>query len=113
MLVGRQWTFEAAHHLRDYPGGPEPVHGHTYRLEVTLNCPVGTDGLAFDFCELDRIVTDRVLEKLDHTDLNDTIVPSTAENIAVWTWDQLQDLPLQEVKVWEGPNGFAAYRGTA
>ncbi len=28
--------FEAAHHLRDYVGGPEPVHGHSWKVEVAL-----------------------------------------------------------------------------
>ena len=28
--------FEAAHNLIDYPGGPEPLHGHSYRVEAVL-----------------------------------------------------------------------------
>jgi 6-pyruvoyltetrahydropterin/6-carboxytetrahydropterin synthase len=111
VLVGRQWTFEAAHNLLSYQGGPEPLHGHSYRLEVTLDCPVGEDGLAFDFVELDRIVRERVLAKLHDAYINDVVDPSTTECIAIWIWGRLQGLPLYEVKVWEGPNGFAAHRG--
>ena len=28
--------FEAAHNLIDYEGGPEPLHGHSYRVEAAL-----------------------------------------------------------------------------
>src|SRR2546426_23574 len=31
--------FEAAHNLIDYPGGPEPLHGHSYRVEAVLESP--------------------------------------------------------------------------
>jgi 6-pyruvoyltetrahydropterin/6-carboxytetrahydropterin synthase len=28
--------FEAAHNLIDYAGGPEPLHGHSYRVDAVL-----------------------------------------------------------------------------
>jgi len=111
MRVGRCWTFEAAHHLDNYRGGSEPIHGHTYRLEISLAGPVGPQGMVFDFAELDRLVRCRVLDKLDHVCVDQVVPQSTTENLALWIWQQLTDLPLQEVKVWEGPNNYVIYNG--
>ena len=111
MRVGRCWTFDAAHNLVDYTDGPEPVHGHTYRLEVALEGPVGPRGMVFDFVELDRVVRRRVLARLDHAFLNDVVSQSSAENVADWIWHQLADLPLAEIKLWEGPDSYVAYTG--
>ena len=45
-------TFEAAHHLRDYVGGPEPVHGHSWKIEVALTTEVlGDYDLSVDSAE--------------------------------------------------------------
>ena len=111
MRVGKTWTFEAAHNLVDYPGGPEPVHGHTYRLEVALEGPVGPQGMVLDFVELDRVMRERVLARLDHAFLNDVVPQSSTENLAGWIWRQLKDLPLAEVKLWEGPDSYVVYTG--
>ena len=111
MRVGRCWAFDATHNLVDYPGGPEPIHGHTYRLEVVLDGPVGPQGMVFDFVELDRVVQQRVLGALNHTYLNDVVPQSSTENLAAWVWHRLADLPLHEIKLWEGQDCYVAYTG--
>ncbi len=111
MFVAREFRFEAAHALHDYRGGDEPMHGHTWRFRVTLSAPVGPDGLAFDFVELDQVVRERVVAPLDHTNLNDALEQPSTERLAEWIWSRLADLPLHEVRVWEGPDQWVAYRG--
>ncbi len=116
MIVATEFTFEAAHHLPRYAGKCERVHGHTYRLRVLCEAPVNPQtGLAIDFAEVKRVVRDRVVEVLDHTDLNETIAIPSAENIAVWVWQRLEGtgLPLSEVWVFETPGCFVIYRGPA
>ncbi|MDL1949760.1 hypothetical protein FBQ97_08120, partial [Acidobacteria bacterium ACD] len=50
-------TFEAAHHLRDYVGGPEPVHGHSWKVEVALTTErLGAYDLSVDFVPTERLV---------------------------------------------------------
>jgi 6-pyruvoyltetrahydropterin/6-carboxytetrahydropterin synthase len=111
MRVTREFRFEAAHNLIEYKGKCERLHGHSYVLHVTLEAPVRPDGLAFDFVELRRIVEAKVIRPLDHTYLNDTMRQPSAENIAIWVWEHLTELPLAEVTVFETPTSWVTYRG--
>ena len=92
MFVAREFTFDAAHFLTDYYGKCERMHGHTYKLAVTLEGKVQSNGLLIDFVVLKRIVKKRVLEKLDHHLLNDVVKNPSAERVVMWIWDQLKDL---------------------
>lgn len=98
MLVTRKFTFDSAHYLTDYYGKCERIHGHTYKLEVTLEGNVQSNGLVIDFVLLKRIVQKNVLAKLDHQNLNDIIENPTAERVVMWIWEQLKDIQklLQE-----------------
>lgn len=111
MRVVKEFRFEAAHALRNYMGSDEPLHGHSWRLRVTLSAPVAADGLAYDFVELDRVVRERVIAPLDHTDLGTRFEQPSTERVAQWIWRTLSDLPLFEVALWEGPEAWVAYRG--
>ncbi|MBI4617831.1 MAG: 6-carboxytetrahydropterin synthase [Planctomycetes bacterium] len=111
MRVTKEFTFEAAHGLASYRGKPEPLHGHTWRLAVTLEGPLDEEGMVYDFLELDRIVRERVLSHLDHSNLNDLLPQSSAERLAIWIWERLADLPLAEIKVWETASGYVTYTG--
>lgn len=92
MLVTREFTFDAAHFLTNYYGKCERMHGHTYKLQITLEGEVQSNGLVIDFVLLKRMVKKYVLEKLDHHLLNDVIDNPSAERMAMWIWDQLEDL---------------------
>ncbi len=113
MQVTKTFSFEAAHRLLDYRGKCERLHGHSYRLSVTLDAPVKPDGIAFDFVDLKRAVKERVVDVLDHRYLNDYVPKSTAENVVVWIWDRLDDLPLAEITLWETESSSVTYRGEA
>jgi 6-pyruvoyltetrahydropterin/6-carboxytetrahydropterin synthase len=92
MFVTREFKFDAAHFLTDYYGKCERMHGHTYKLQVTLEGEIQSNGLVIDFVILKRIVKKYVLDKLDHHLLNDLIDNPTAERIVTWIWKQLEDL---------------------
>jgi len=95
-------------------------HGHNYTLDVTVRGPIDeTTGMVMDLSELKRIVTDAVVERFDHADLNaDPLfrdrVPTT-ENIAVAVWGLLAPKigvdRLWQVRVWEDPTLYVDYRG--
>lgn len=114
MLVSKVFTFDAAHQLTDYHGECENLHGHTFRLVVTIEHPVQKNGMAYDFVELKKVVREKVIARVDHTYLNDLLPNPSAENLAVWIWGELQEaLPvrLHEIQVHETPTSYVTYRG--
>jgi 6-pyruvoyltetrahydropterin/6-carboxytetrahydropterin synthase len=71
--VTREFSFEMAHVLRNYDGPCRNVHGHSYRLFVTLSgVPVNDpdnpkNGMVIDFTELKNIVLDKIVNQFDHS----------------------------------------------
>jgi 6-pyruvoyltetrahydropterin/6-carboxytetrahydropterin synthase len=116
-------TFAAAHALRHYKGKCENLHGHNYRVEVTVSGEQvdALTGMLVDFVDLKRAMRQAV-DRLDHVNLNetppfDTLNPS-AENIAEYLCRSIQaELPrsafVARVKVWETDNCAAVYCPTA
>lgn len=68
----RKFTFEMAHALRGYDGLCRQIHGHSYKLYITVEGTPCTDihnpklGMVMDFSDLKRIVTDLVVDLYDH-----------------------------------------------
>ena len=97
-------------------------HGHNYDLEVTVRGPVNPDtGYVMDLKALKDLVNRRVVNDLDHGNLNldvawlKGIVPST-ENLAVAIWERIAPrIPapaeLDRVVLWETPRHWVEYRG--
>ncbi len=103
--VTRSFTFEAAHHLPFHPGKCHRVHGHHYQLEVTVEGPVGPDGMVVDFEVLSDVVERNLLESWDHRLLNEIVDNPTAELLAAEAWKRLEeaDLDLVRLRLWETP----------
>lgn len=120
MRIGREFTFDSAHHLLNYDGACANVHGHTYHLHIMLLGKV-KDGFVIDFKLLKEIVQEYVISKLDHENLNQVLdFNPTAENIAVKIWDVLDPVideafkgrvVLERVKLYETPGSFVEYDG--
>ncbi|MFH1054752.1 MAG: 6-carboxytetrahydropterin synthase QueD [Candidatus Altiarchaeota archaeon] len=103
MRLCREFIFDAAHYIPDYKGECEKLHGHTYKLEITVEGKVGKDGMVMDFSALKNVVEENVLGKLDHQNLNDVMDNPTAENIVEWIHKRLEKkLPLYSIRLWEG-----------
>ncbi len=91
------------------------LHGHSYRVELRLEGPVDpVTGFVADFLAIEAAFKP-LLERLDHNYLNDIegLQNPTAENIAVWIWEQVKTaLPqLTSVVVFETQDCFAEYAG--
>jgi 6-pyruvoyltetrahydropterin/6-carboxytetrahydropterin synthase len=106
--VTRRYEFSASHRLhaaglsddenrRMYGKCNNPFgHGHNYVLEVSVRGPVEPrSGRAIDPAALDRLVGERVIQALDHKNLNqqieafDHVVPTT-ENLGLLIHDRLK-----------------------
>jgi len=112
MLISKDFTFDSAHFLTDYHGKCERMHGHTYKLRVTVEGEVQANGLVMDFVDLKRIVMERVIDKYDHQNLNDFFENPSAENMVIKFWEDLADLSgLYELVLWETADSFVTYRG--
>jgi 6-pyruvoyltetrahydropterin/6-carboxytetrahydropterin synthase len=111
--------FEAAHQLRSYKGKPEPLHGHSWKVEVEVEAPkVDSEGMSFDFVELNEAVR-KLVKRLDYGFINDvapfTDIAPTAENIAKWMYGELTPFAkakgclISSVRVFEGRHSSATY----
>lgn len=69
----KEFTFEAAHMLEGYDGLCREIHGHSYRLFVTVKGEPQGDpdspklGMVMDFGVLKRIVNEQIVDRLDHS----------------------------------------------
>jgi 6-pyruvoyltetrahydropterin/6-carboxytetrahydropterin synthase len=114
MILRKEYGFEAAHFIYNHPGKCRNLHGHSYKLFVSLEGQVNLEtGMIIDFDDLSKIVRDKVIFPLDHRFLNDLIPLSTAENIVTWIWEQLQPgLPaLTQLELYETTDNCVIYRG--
>lgn len=116
MQIRKQFKFEAAHVLPYHPGKCSRLHGHSYRLDVTLEGPLGGEGPAagmiVDFDTVSRIVKTGVIGELDHRSLNELVPNPTSENLVIWIWRRLApEFPqLAELVLWETATACAILR---
>jgi len=119
--ISVQSHFSGAHRLRYVHGKCEELHGHNWKVEVSvISNRVGKDGMVIDFSILKQKV-DRVLKPLDHTYLNDLSYFSGAEpsseNIAKYIFDRIKtelkghSVTLKRVTAWESETSSATYFG--
>jgi 6-pyruvoyltetrahydropterin/6-carboxytetrahydropterin synthase len=115
-------SFAAAHNLRGYKGKCEDLHGHNYKVRVTLAGPeLDSVGLLYDFVHLKQVIQG-VIRSLDHKYLNElppfTAINPSAENIARHIHDeaakQMRAVPngakISSITVWETDVTAATYR---
>lgn len=123
ITVTKKFEFEAAHHLEDYNGPCANVHGHSYKLWITVSSAKEDEEEDFvvDFKELKRIVKTHIIDKWDHKDLNKILVCNpTAENMVKAIRNILQPelfvyhyLQLEAVRLYETEDSYAEWRRVA
>ena len=114
-------TFAAGHSLRNYHGKCEKVHGHNYKVQVTLEGETLNEaGLLVDFVDLKRLLHAAV-DRLDHEFLNDIppfdLLNPSAENMAKYFHEEVSKGLASEggvriacVRLWETDTSTATYR---
>jgi 6-pyruvoyltetrahydropterin/6-carboxytetrahydropterin synthase len=133
MIVKARLTFSAAHRLnnpefdaewnrRTYDKCDNPSgHGHNYALEVSVKGKIDPiTGMVIDLKRLKDIMRDRVIDRVDHKNLNEDVdflrgVIPTAENLARCFWQELapaiHEGALHEVVLHETERNSVVYRG--
>lgn len=118
-------NFSAAHRVTLPDGTPENVHGHNWTFEASVGAEtLDRCGMVADFLQVESVMVETVVKKLDHTFLNETgFFPkdaATCELVAKWIYDALSpalktlrnDLTLERVTLWESPGCAVSYAGS-
>ncbi len=134
VTITREVNFSAAHRVfnpewsdeRNFevfgPCANPNWHGHDYVLYVAVESELDRDtGFVMDFKDLKSVVESRVVEDMDHKNVNLDVpwmegLIASAENIVVAIWDRLVDgLPdgvkLAKLTLWETPRHYVEYSG--
>ncbi len=135
MLITRRERFNAAHRLFRPEYSPEKNlevfgkcsnpnwHGHNYELYVTVSGPVNPEtGFVINLKILSRIIREKVLDKLDHKNINLEVSfmkgkLASSENLVMAIWEQLEEpirregVRLHRIKLYETENNFVEYLG--
>lgn len=108
--------FSSAHQLRGYKGKCENLHGHNWKVKVSLiGSKLDECGMLMDFTDIKKHL-DSVMTGLDHKFLNETPpfdkINPTAENIAANIFTQMKILETENIKicgveVWESATSSA------
>lgn len=125
--ITKIFEFSAAHYLPNHEGLCKQLHGHTYKLEVTVSAKRlitqgPQTGMIVDFSVLKSIMKER-LKQLDHSLLNDRWLNPTAEimvmDIAIdlnaefgegQRWDHDPIIQLDRLRLWETSTSYAEWR---
>lgn len=105
LLVTRHCEFEAAHMLSGYDGGCGSLHGHSYKLELTISCPEDVRnrrrfGFVLDFKHLDNLIKNNIP---DHMFMYNKNSPTTSVEYQIATL-----LKNNNLRVWEFDNAPSA-----
>lgn len=98
-------TFEAAHRITGYPTSEYSLHGHSYKLYITVSSDKQSDYI-YDASHL-RAYIKHLLKHIDHSELNKVIDNPTVENIVLYIIEVIEptmkelDLTLEKVELWQ------------
>jgi len=112
-------SFSAAHLLADIGGKCEALHGHNFKVEITVAAgQLNHIGILVDFRLLKKMLGE-VLEALDHKHINALTdfagVNPSAENIAKYIFEKMDarvktaGVDMIRVKIWESENAAVTY----
>ena len=122
VMVSKEFTFDAAHHLHAYEGKCMNLHGHMYKVVFGISGYLDDRGLMIDFGDIKKIWKSDIEIYLDHRYLNETLPPmnTTAENIVYWIFKKMEEAlnkdemkqvdngaRVEFVRLYETPTSFA------
>ncbi|MDD2490945.1 MAG: 6-carboxytetrahydropterin synthase QueD [Bacteroidales bacterium] len=136
--ITKEFRFEGAHALQNYDGKCRHIHGHSYRLFVTIKgIPIQDkkspkNGMVIDFGDLKKIVNKYIVDPFDHalllrgdaplreeisTSYQNVIIldfQPTCENLAIYFADLLKenlptDTALYSIRLYETPTSYVEW----
>ena len=118
MKIYRTYTLHSARFIPtlDTNHPCSKMHGHTFKIIIEIDGSIDEQtGFVMDFYDLDIIVNDKIINKIDHKILNDIegLENPSSEHLSVWIWNQLiVHIPiLSEITVSEDIGTGIKYSG--
>ena len=118
MKIYRTYTIHSARFIPSLePTHPcSQMHGHTFKVTIELDGPIDKKtGFVMDFFDLDKIVKNKIIGKIDHKVLNDIegLENPSSEHLSIWIWNTLfKSLPiLSQVTISEEHGTGIKYTG--
>ena len=132
MYITRRERFASAHNLVNTQLTKEDnmklfgkcynIHGHNYELFVTVTGHIKkTSGFVMDLKDLKEIIRNKVINKLDHNNINDIDFMkgkiTTTENLCIAIWNEISEpisklgAQLYKIKIKETENNSFEYLG--
>ncbi len=133
IVLTKKFKFSAAHRYSNPQwsedenvavfGADHRIHGHNYELHVSLTGTVDPEtGYLADLGTIRGLVTERVINKLDHAQIEVDIPwfstrQPTSENLVLFIWEQLathlpDGVDLVRIRLYETPTIYADYDGS-
>ena len=118
ITITKRFEFDYAHHLPRYPGKCANLHGHRGILEITISGGGGLlqrakyTSMVMDFGLLKSIINDKIIDKVDHKNMNDLLEIPTAENFVRWVRNELKNIfedDLIRIRFYETPDCWAEW----
>ena len=97
----KEFSFESAHALDGYDGKCREIHGHSYRLFVTVKgCPIADPaspkcGMVMDFGDLKKIVNEEIIDHYDHAFIINNQMPNDFIEEVKRHYERIIVLPYQ------------------
>ena len=111
MILSVEVGFKASHQVM-WNGLMEEPHEHDFKITVSVKGVPDKDGMVVNFIDLKALIAEKIIIPLQGRLINEVIPVPTAENIAIWAWDQLKgELNLAEIRLTEAPGCNVAYFG--
>ncbi len=100
MKITKEYRFEAAHRLMDHPGACRYLHGHSYKLEVTVKGPINPDGMVVDFGVLSDAVKNILNMSSDHhTAFDHATILKDTDPLVDWLLKGIQDKKIPNMRI--------------
>jgi 6-pyruvoyltetrahydropterin/6-carboxytetrahydropterin synthase len=99
--VTKQFGFEMSHALLNYDGLCRNIHGHSYKLQITVaGVPINQsgnpkDGMVIDFSMLKKIIQEQIVRHLDHSLMINENAPIDKLNALGQMYERHQVVPFQ------------------
>ena len=139
ITITKEFSFDAAHLLENHSSKCKNLHGHTYKLLVTVSKEELDNNMIIDFSDLKKIVNETIIDKLDHAFLYNSNTKlnyvkeiaklledkglktykfktrTTCEEMIIVIFDLLEkelekkEIKLLSIKLYEGIGSYAEY----